>query len=263
MDNYVDERDLKILENDRYTYFVLSRVMTGDCALLLSDHQRLIICFTTLPYPVWIWTADGLSEEEKENIYALVKEHFLLKGGFHFNLKYELAEYLIPRAKKDGYELSVFTNMYAYDCPKPKKPSKKADGQLYQCREDDIEEVTNFIEMMSHELNIDIRPRELCREEAEEAVSRQMVYFWKNSEGKSVASCMYNPNGDISSINLVYTRPEYRRKHYAENLVYSVTKIVYDQGVMPMLYTDADYEASNACYEKIGFVLRGKLCTIG
>ena len=30
-----------------------------------------------------------------------------------------------------------------------------------------------------------------------------------------------------------------------------------------MLYTDADYKASNACYEKIGFILRGKLCTIG
>ena len=29
-----------------------------------------------------------------------------------------------------------------------------------------------------------------------------------------------------------------------------------------MLYTDADYAASNACYEKIGYVLRGKLCTI-
>jgi len=26
---------------------------------------------------------------------------------------------------------------------------------------------------------------------------------------------------------------------------------------------DADYVASNACYEKIGYVLRGKLCTIG
>lgn len=29
-----------------------------------------------------------------------------------------------------------------------------------------------------------------------------------------------------------------------------------------MLYTDADYKASNACYEKIGYDLIGKLCTI-
>lgn len=28
-------------------------------------------------------------------------------------------------------------------------------------------------------------------------------------------------------------------------------------------YTFADYTASNTCYEKIGYVLKGKLCTIG
>jgi len=38
---------------------------------------------------------------------------------------------------------------------------------------------------------------------------------------------------------------------------------VKEAGCIPMLYTDADYAASNACYEKIGYVLRGKLCTIG
>ena len=67
----------------------------------------------------------------------------------------------------------------------------------------------------------------------------------------------------MATINLVFTRPEFRRRHYAENLVYQVTKIATDLGYVPMLYTDADYAASNACYEKIGYVLRGKLCTIG
>ena len=67
----------------------------------------------------------------------------------------------------------------------------------------------------------------------------------------------------MASINLVFTRPEFRRRHYAENLVYQVTMKVKEAGYIPMLYTDADYVASNACYEKIGYVLRGKLCTIG
>ncbi|MBR3142376.1 MAG: GNAT family N-acetyltransferase [Clostridiales bacterium] len=65
-----------------------------------------------------------------------------------------------------------------------------------------------------------------------------------------------------ASIGLVYTCDEYRRRHYAEHLVYQVTKIAQDAGYLPMLYTDADYAASNACYEKIGYILRGKLCTI-
>ena len=89
------------------------------------------------------------------------------------------------------------------------------------------------------------------------------MYLWKDEKGRSVASCKYAPAGDMASINLVFTRPEYRRKHYAENLVYQVTMKVKEAGYVPMLYTDADYTASNACYEKIGYVLRGKLCTIG
>lgn len=77
------------------------------------------------------------------------------------------------------------------------------------------------------------------------------------------AGCSYTPNGDLASLSSVYTFPAHRRKHYAENMVYQVTRIVKDTGAMPMLYTDADYAASNACYEKIGYVLKGKLCTIG
>ena len=69
--------------------------------------------------------------------------------------------------------------------------------------------------------------------------------------------------GVFTSKDEVYTQKAHRRKHYAENLVYQVTKIVEDAGYTPMLYTNADYVASNACYEKIGYVLRGKLCTLG
>lgn len=45
-------------------------------------------------------------------------------------------------------------------------------------------------------------------------------------------------------------------------MVYQVTRRVSEMGYMPMLYTNADYRASNACYEKIGYTLRGKLCTV-
>lgn len=78
-----------------------------------------------------------------------------------------------------------------------------------------------------------------------------------------MASCSYNPKGELASVGLVFTRPEHRRKHYADNLVYQVSKMAEAEGCLPMLYTDADYAASNACYEKIGYILRGKLCSIG
>ena len=64
MDSFADERDLTILEDDRYTFFVLRHVIGGTCKLLLTDHERLIICFTDHPFPVWIWTPDDATGAE-------------------------------------------------------------------------------------------------------------------------------------------------------------------------------------------------------
>ena len=263
MDTYVDERDYKLLETDKYTFFVLKRIMGGECKLLLSDHERMIICFTGHPFPVWIWTADDVSEEEMEKAYQLALENRLLTGKHHFNIKYPLAEYFIRRAAVDGSELKITTNMFAYDCLDPVRPETEADGEIYRCEMKDLEEVVDFLDIFHKELGIDQKDILGYREDAEAFINTGNMYLWKDEQGRSVASCKYAPAGDMASINLVFTRPEFRRNHYAENLVYQVTMKVKEAGYVPMLYTDADYVASNACYEKIGYVLRGKLCTIG
>lgn len=263
MDNFVDERDYKILENDKYTFFVLGRIMGGKCELLLTDHERLIVCFSCRPFPVWIWTADGTKEDDVERAYQLAEKYSLLDGEHRFNLKYNLAHYFIKRAAADNKKLSISTNMYAYDCNNLIKPTVIADGSIHRCGSVDIDDLVDFLDLFHSELKIDQKDKDSYRLQAEEYINSGNMYFWKDSQGNNVASCKFTPNGNMAGINLVFTRPEFRRKHYAENLVYQVTKLVMDLGYIPMLYTDADYTASNACYEKIGYILKGKLCTIG
>ncbi|WP_034447966.1 GNAT family N-acetyltransferase [Butyrivibrio sp. AE2032] len=262
MDNFVDERDYELLSRDKYTFSVLSRIIGGENTLLLSDHERMIVCFTGQPYPVWIWMPDDASEEEMERAYRLAGEHGFLDGEHRFNVKYELAEYFIARAKEDGPTLSIVTNLFAYDCPDPVMPSDETDGVIHQCTAEDLDELVDFFEMFHDAVGIDKESREQYRLSAEEGVKKGELYFWRNAAGRSVASCSWHPVNDMASIGLVYTREEERRKHYAEHLVYQVTVMVKEAGYLPMLYTDADYVASNACYEKIGYILRGKLCTV-
>ena len=226
MDNFADERDYKILEKDKYTFSVLGRIIGGGCELLFTDHERLIICFSRNPFPVWIWTPDDVTKEEKEKAYEIVSENGLLTAEHSFNLKYDLADYFIRRASENALDLSITTNMFAYDCPNPIEPHVRADGELHRCAAEDIDELVEFMDLFHRGTGVD------------------QADF-------------------LAGVGLVYTRKEYRRKHYAENLVYQVTQMAQSAGYMPMLYTDADYAASNACYEKIGYVLKGKLCTIG
>ncbi|MBR6004926.1 MAG: GNAT family N-acetyltransferase [Clostridia bacterium] len=263
MDNYADERDYKLLKNDKYTFFVLRRIIDNPCELLLSDHEKLILCYSGNPYPVWIWTPDDSSAEEMDRAYSLAQENGLFDGKRNFIVKYQLAERFMETASHEGRSIAITKNMFAYDCPNPIKPSITADGRIHRCVPGDIEELTEFISMFSEETGVDRNSEEEYRREAENYVEEGYFYLWKNEQGYSVAGCKFTPNGDMASVNRVFTRPEYRRKHYAENLVYQVTVIAKEAGYIPMLYTDADYVASNACYEKIGYVLRGKLCSIG
>lgn len=263
MDTFVDERDYLLLDRDPYTFFVLRRVMGGSCELLLTDHEKMILCFTGDPYPVWIWTPDHASPAELESVYGLARENGLLDGKHRLNVKYNLAEYFMKRSQQDGRPMTVYTRMFAYDCKSPIPPAAGADGTLYRCGAGDIEELTELLDLFHREVGIDQKSIAGYRSDAAAFIESGHMYFWKDDQGHNVASCKFDPDGEMASVNLVFTRPAYRRKHYAENLVYRVSLLVRDAGYVPMLYTDADYEASNACYEKVGYVLRGKLCMIG
>lgn len=263
MDSFVDERDFKLLENDKYTFFVLRRIIGGKCELLLTDHERLIICFTCNPFPIWIWTPDDASESEMEKAYQTASKHSLLNGKYRLNLKYDLAEFFINRSAMEDKTLSISVNMFAYVCLNPINPTITSDGFIYRCNSEDVDELVDFMDLFHKEIGIDQKNRDDYRTDAETFINAGNMFFWKDERGNNVASCKFATQGNMASINLVFTRPEFRRKHYAENLVYQVTKLAKDAGYVPMFYTDADYIASNSCYEKIGYVLRGKLCTIG
>ena len=113
MDNFVTETDLNLLQNDKYTFFVLGRILHGNCNFVASNHKTFIICHSCEPFPLWIWTSDDISQSEKEEIYKILDENSFLNGKYTFNLKYEFAEFLINRAKTENKTLSIHKNMYA------------------------------------------------------------------------------------------------------------------------------------------------------
>ena len=263
MDIRADKRDFKLLENDKYTFAVLSKILNHSCRLMQTDHERLIVCHSADPFPVWVWTPDSPSLEEKERAWQTVMQFCPLSDGYRYNLKYDLADFFLSKAKEQGIQAAVTMNLLAYDCPEPLAPKHTADGYLHLCTPDDLEEAADFIRLFHEETGIDQGSDAKNLSHARTLIEDRHLFFWKSPDNRAAASCSYTPTGDVTALSTVYTAPAYRRRHYAENLVYQVTKIVEHTGVTPMLYTDADYAASNACYEKIGYMLKGKLCTIG
>ena len=262
MDSFVNEKDFELLARDPYTFAVLDRILREKCDLIRTDHRNLIMCHSDAPYPVWIWTPDGCTDDVKENAWKLAEEYRPLSGGCRINMKHELAAYFMKKAEQSGQKVRYRMQLFAYDCPVPVKPDNAVDGFLFRCTAEDLEEAADLIELFYREIGEKLPPRERCVERAQEHIEKNEFFFWKNANSNTVACCSYRINQKLASLGSVFTLPEYRRKHYAQHLVYEVTQLVTQLGYMPMLYTDADYPASNACYEKIGYVLRGRFCTI-
>lgn len=262
MDTFADGRDFALLARDRYTFAVLDRILREPCDLVRTDHERVILCHSGSRFPVWLWTPDGLSDSDMDAAWALAEKHRPLSAGWRYNVKYDLAERFIERAARRGLEVGVSTRLRAYECPVPLPPEGAADGHLHCCEETDAEEAADLVARFFETIGDAAPPREERLAQARELIQNRAFFFWKDAAGKTVACCDYRPNSGLARVGCVFTLPEHRRQGCAQHMVYEVTKWVSDMGYVPMLYTDADYAPSNACYRKIGYVLRGELCTI-
>ena len=93
-------------------------------------------------------------------------------------------------------------------------------------------------------------------------LGEKALFAWRKDSGEIVSLTARGDQPPYSKITSVYTLPQHRRKGYAINLVYAVTETILADGLIPILYTDAGYAASNACYQKIGYQQVGSLCSI-
>ena len=262
MDNYADAKDFELLEQDKYTYSILSMVLKDKCDLVQTDHENIILCHSQAPYPVWLWTSDNCTDATKGTAWQLSAKYRPLSSGYRFNVKYDTAEYFIGKGRQENINVGIISELLAYDCPSPVEPDIVADGELYCCTTDDLTETVGLIKTFYTDIGEKHLSDEHYTEKAKDCINNKAFFIWKNALGETAACCSYDCGDSLATMGCVYTMPKYRRMHYAQNLVYQVTKIAAENGFIPMLYTDANYPASNACYEKIGYIRRGRLCTI-
>ena len=177
MDNFVNEQDFELLKQDDCTFQVLDRILKGPCDIIRSDHEKLILCSSEPCYPVWIWTPDGLTEAEKEAAWQLAESCRPLAEGYRYNIKEELAEYFLARAREAGLQAGYLMRMYAYDCPEPTAPEKTADGEMYKCTPEDLEEAADLYAQFYPDIGETDVTREHCLERAESGINDNEFFF--------------------------------------------------------------------------------------
>ncbi len=114
----------------------------------------------------------------------------------------------------------------------------------------------------NHHLEIDDSIKytfEEIKEKLNKKLDEGSVYVWKNKDDQIVSFAFYDVLDDKAKTAGVYTPKEERCKGYAANLIYEMTKIIIDKGLVSLLYTEYDYKPSNTAYKNAGYEDKGIL----
>lgn len=249
-----------IMQEDAITYSVLCKILTEVCTDIYTDGEGIIIAYSAPPYPVWVWCRENTPRAVAE-ICRCLKANFPLEQGYVIILGDSLRQAL---AEEDDVFAAAEEKMgllsYRLDTLSEAPPA--CDGTLHLVGQEEIEAlIPHWIAMRVEMEGITIT-KDHARTTMTRMVGENSLFAWKNEVGETVALCARGDQPPYSKVTSVYTLPAHRRKGYCHNLVYSVTKQMLSDGFIPILYTDADYVASNACYQKIGYRQIGRLTSM-
>lgn len=255
-----DKEELQALIEGDVSFSVLYNIIGGECDHIFTDGEEVIICHSNPPYPVWAWCKDIENAENVEAIGKCIKENFPL-SEYDIVIDERLMEKLSEADEYfGGYK--VKTRLLSYILDKVNDIDRACDGRMEMAEYGDLEMLAHTrkaaaFEMEGLDLNLDD-----CREDVGCMIEDGILFVWRNDDGEIVATATREDVGKFGKISAVYTLPRHRRRGYAMNLVKGVTELLVNDGLIPALYTDGEYTASNECYKKIGYQQVGKLIIV-
>ncbi len=222
--------------------------------LLVSDENSFVIGASHPDMPVWIWTADNISDEAKTELAEYFYNQFKERGKLKFVAKPIIAEMLSQPFIQNNKARKTVINMQSFENRKV-IPAKNQNVIIENPTENDINGIAICL------CNFD---KECFGEEnksptnyitiAEKLLNNQYCFVIKD-EDKVVAMAQSTRETDrYIAVSRVYTMPEYRKKGYASAIVAHISKLILDNGKIPTLYTDLSNPSSNTAYKNVGFV---------
>jgi GNAT superfamily N-acetyltransferase len=252
-----DKEELQTLVEGDVSFSVLYNIIGGECDHIFTDGEEVIICHSNPPYPVWAWCKDIENAENVEAIGKCIKENFPLTE-YDIVIEERLMEKLSEADEYfGGYK--VKTRLLSYILDKVNDIDRACGGRMEMAEYKDLETLAHIhkdaaFEMEGYDFSLDN-----CREDVGYMIEDGILFVWRNDDGEIVATATREDVGKFGKISTVYTLPEHRRRGYAMNLVKGITELLVNDGLIPALYTDGEYSASNECYKKIGYQQVGKL----
>lgn len=232
---------------DKYKFHLFYK-MTGEDSLFLGDNMTFCLGRGKEGLPTWVWTEDNLSLEKVKEVEELLKLYYLESEENKFTCKKELYNYL----KTDLEGLTDYFEMGFLQCEKLNHINLST-GHLDKPNYGDKTTLARFWQDNQKEMEGEDLSFAEALETANYFLDDDKFYVWRNSEGKAVSMGCYTVTANQAKVSHVFTEKSERGHGYCTSLVYSLTKKILEAGLVPLLYTNHNYEASNRAYKKVGY----------
>ena len=255
-----DKEELQALVEGDVSFSVLHNILSGECDHIFTDGEEVIICHSNPPYPVWVWCGAKRKVANIDVIGRYIKEHFPL-DKYDIVIDAELMRWLV---ESDRYfkPCKLKTVLYSYRLDEIREIDRVSNGRMEMAEYGDLETLAHIRKASAFEMEGFDFSLDKCREDVGYMIEDGNLFVWRNDDGKIVATASRGATGKFGKVSSVYTLPEHRRRGYAINLVRGVTQLIMNDGLIPTLYTDGNYSASNECYKKIGYQQVGMLVIV-
>ncbi|MBN2851813.1 MAG: GNAT family N-acetyltransferase [Clostridia bacterium] len=256
-----DESILKMKEfmKDEVAFSVFYRIIDGELDTALMSSEKDMIALNNANRSLWLWVSRQLEEETlklKTDMLARELEFKKIPGVTSFKGTALLFAKTYSALLGISYKLDM--DMKAFFCPKISLPARRS-GNLIKATMEHLDIVADFTAGFLRDGLHDEVTAESQRIPAAKLINGGNLYLHE-ADGKIVtmANIAHRASG-YARINSVYTSPEERNKGYAGMLVTSLCEEIFNEGLIPVLFTDSSNPASNKVYQRIGFVDCGEI----
>lgn len=240
--------------NDKYKFSLVGHNLGIDETIIYSDEESYIFILGKNYKPIWLWTIDDISKEKILEIKDCI-ESFSSNGLISFACKETL--FLKLQSVSENIQREELSGCYV--CHEPIK-TRKCDGSFMKASAADKSTICEmwYADCVEADSENHIS-YELAEKFTERFLESGTFYVWKDENGKIVSMIDYTIVDNYAEVAHAYTIPEERGKGYMANCVYELTKIIIENGLIPVLSTDYDYLPSNICYQNVGYELADKI----
>lgn len=252
--------DSKPFIDEEVRFNLMHLIREGHSSILFRNETNTAIIGQSGPsFPAWVWTVEGIGQKEldelKEDFYQFFKDAEKLS----FIAKPEIAEILSDYySSKRGVDYTISMRMESFHCPTI-IPPRNNSGELSRPTLDDAEVIAQFFcGFIKDGFGVDTTV-EKQMENAKKYITSSNFYVWRDEA--EIVSMAYIPHRSKrhGRINQVYTKPEMRGKGYAAMIVSELSKIIDNESLTPILFTDLANPSSNKAYKNVGFIECGKV----